>query len=291
MTACWSTPATGRGRCVASPSARCAAQLLGFERKYNPSLAPRELDEFISFATNDLPEQPGNHNRIKSMNRLGVRPLGEVKAKPLSIREAIPHFQRGAGLLDTRSKESFVQAHVPGSVHLEADDQLSNRVGFVFPPDVPIILLLSDPADYERVFFSLVRVGYDTVVGYLAEGLDVWEQMGLPLTAGDIQDIQPAELNNLLMSGNGSRPVVVDVREPWEYRQGHVPGAVLMPLGQLSMRLGELDVEKPVAVICATGNRSQSASALLGQKGFKTVYNVVGGTSEWTRSGLEIERS
>jgi rhodanese-related sulfurtransferase len=85
--------------------------------------------------------------------------------------------------------------------------------------------------------------------------------------------------------------VVVDVREPWEYRQGHVPGALLMPLGQLSMRLGELDVEKPVAVICATGNRSQSASALLGQKGFKTIYNVVGGTSEWIRNGLEIERS
>jgi rhodanese-related sulfurtransferase len=57
------------------------------------------------------------------------------------------------------------------------------------------------------------------------------------------------------------------------------------------MRLGELDLEKPVAVICATGNRSQSASALLGQKGFKTVYNVLGGTSEWMRSGFELERN
>jgi rhodanese-related sulfurtransferase len=115
--------------------------------------------------------------------------------------------------------------------------------------------------------------------------------MGLPLTAGDIQDIQPTELNDLLLSGNGSRPVVVDVREPWEYYQGHVPGALLMPLGQLAMRLNELDIEKPVAVICATGNRSQSASALLGQKGFKIIYNVLGGTSEWMRSGLEIERN
>jgi rhodanese-related sulfurtransferase len=264
---------------------------LGFERKYNPALAPRELDEFVVFATSDLPEQPGNHKRIKSMNRRGVKPLGEVKAKPLSIREAIPYFQRGAGLLDTRSKEAFVRAHVPGSVHLEADDQLSNRIGFVFPPDVPVILLLSGPADYEGVFYSLARVGYDNVAGYLAEGLDIWEKMGLPLTAGDIQDIQPAELYDLLLSSNGSRPVVVDVREPWEYRQGHVPGALLMPLGQLAIRLGELDVEKPVAVICATGNRSQSASALLGQKGFKTVYNVLGGTSEWARSGFEIERN
>ncbi len=65
--------------------------------------------------------------------------------RPLTIREAIPHFQRGAGLLDTRSKEEYVRAHIPGSVHLEADSQLSNRIGFVFPPDVPVILLLADP--------------------------------------------------------------------------------------------------------------------------------------------------
>lgn len=284
-------PGHGAGSLCGKSIGAMRSTTLGFERKYNPALALRELDEFVSFATSNLPEQPGNYTRIKSMNRAGVKPLDDVQAKPLGIREAIPYFQRGAGLLDTRPKDAFVQAHVPGSVHLEADDQLSNRIGFVFPPDVPLILLLSDPGNYERVFFSLARVGYDNVIGYLAEGLDVWEKMGLPLTAGDIQDIQPAELDDLLRSGNGSRPVVVDVREPWEYRQGHVPGALLMPLGQLSMRLGELDVEKPVAVICATGNRSQSASALLGQKGFKTVYNVVGGTTLWARSGLEIERN
>jgi len=283
-------PGHGAGSLCGKSIGAMRSTTLGFERKYNPALALHELGEFVTFATSDLPEQPGNHKRIKSMNRAGVKPLGDVEPKPLIIREAIPYFQHGAGLLDTRSKENFIQAHVPGSVHLEADDQLSNRIGFVFPPDVPVILLLSDPTDYERVVYSLARVGYDNVVGYLAEGLDVWEKMGLPLTAGDIMDIQPVELNELLISGNGSRPVVVDVREPWEYRQGHVPGAILMPLGQLATRVGELDLEKPVAVICATGNRSQSASALLGQKGFKTVYNVLGGTTQWARSGLKLER-
>lgn len=284
-------PGHGAGSLCGKSIGSMRSTTLGYERKHNVALAPRELDEFVTFATSDLPEQPGNHKRIKSLNRIGVKPLGKVEPKPLTIQEAIPHFQRGAGLLDTRSKDDFVQMHVPGSVHLEADDQLSNRIGFVFPPDVPVILLLSDPADYEKVVFSLARVGYDNVVGYLAEGLDIWEKMGLPVTSGDIKDIQPVELNDLLINGNGSRPVVVDVREPWEYHQGHIPGAILMPLGQLSSRLNELDLEKPVAVICATGNRSQSASALLGQKGFKTVYNVVGGTMQWMRSGLQLERN
>ena len=176
-------------------------------------------------------------------------------------------------------------------MHLEADEQLSNRIGFVFPSDAPVILLLSDPSEYEQVVYSLARVGYDNVIGFLAEGLDVWEKMGLPLTAGDIKDLEPIELRQILETCvDGNCPEIVDVREPWEYQQGHVPGALLIPLGQLSMRVNELNPERPVAVICATGNRSQSAAALLGQKGFKTVYNVTGGTSAWMYNGLELER-
>jgi hydroxyacylglutathione hydrolase len=211
-----------------------------------------------------------------------------VEVRPLTIQESIPHFQSGAGLLDTRSKDAYVQAHVPGSVHLEADAQLSNRIGHVFPPETPMILLLADPADYERVVYSLARVGYENVVGYLAEGLDIWERMRLPIAAGDIKDIEPNELQNILEHCNGDCPIVVDVREPWEYQQGHVPGAVLMPLGQLSKRIRELNPDHPVAVICASGSRSQSAAAMLGQKGFKTVYNVVGGTGAWMYSGLPL---
>jgi glyoxylase-like metal-dependent hydrolase (beta-lactamase superfamily II)/rhodanese-related sulfurtransferase len=285
-------PGHGAGSLCGKSIGAMRSTTLGFERKYNPALSPRGRDEFIQFATSDLPEQPGNHTRIKAMNRKGVKPLGEVKGQPLTVRESVRHFQSGAGLLDTRSKEEYIKAHVPGAVHLEADSQLSNRIGFVFPPDAPMILLLEDASKYEQVVYSLARVGYENVVGYLSEGLDIWEQMGLPLTSGDIQDIEPVELDKLLKtSSNGSRPMVLDVRELWEYQKGHVPGATLIPLGQLSSRVSELNPETPIAVICASGNRSQSAAALLGQKGFKTVYNVVGGTSAWIRSRLEVERN
>jgi len=283
-------PGHGAGSLCGKSIGAMRSTTLGFERKYNPALAPRERDEFVEFAINGLPEQPGNHTRIKSMNRKGVKALGKIEVRPLTIQESIPYFQRGAGLLDTRSKEEYVKAHVPGSVHLEADTQLSNRIGFVFPPDAPMILLIEDVSQYEQILYSLARVGYENVVGYLAEGLDVWKNMGLPITSGDIKDVEPKEMYQIMQScSNGDCPVVVDVREPWEYRQGHVPGAVLIPLGQLSSRLNELDPERPVAVICASGSRSQSAAALLGQKGFKTVYNVSGGTGAWMYSGLELE--
>lgn len=193
------------------------------------------------------------------------------------------HFQRGAGLLDTRSKAAYVQAYILGSVHLEADPQLSNRIGFVFPPEAPIILLLANPADYERVAYSLARVSYENVIGYLAEGLNVWESMGLPIKAGNVKDIEPSEPHNILEHSTDDCPIVVD-----ENLQGYKPGAILMPLRQLSTRLAELNPEHSVAVIFANGIRSQSAAARLEQKGFKTTYNVVGGTGAWIYSGLPL---
>ncbi len=285
-------PGHGAGSLCGKSIGSMRTTTLGFERKYNPALAPRDMDEFVEFATSGLPEQPGNHTRIKAMNRKGVKPLGKFKVFPLTIQESIPYFQRGAGLLDTRSKEEYVKAHVPGSVHMEADHQLSNRIGFVLPPDAPMILLIEDASQYEQIIYSLARVGYENVVGYLAEGLDAWEKIGLPIISGDIKDVEPVELHQILQNcSNGDCPKIVDVREVWEYKQGHVPGATLIPLRQLASRLSELNPEMPVAVICASGSRSQSAAALLGQKGFKTVYNVVGGTGAWMYSGLELEKN
>lgn len=283
-------PGHGAGSLCGRSIGSMRSTTLGYERRYNPALAERERNDFMAFATSNLPEQPGNHQRIKDMNRRGPTPLGDIVARPLNIREAIPYFQRGAALLDTRSKEAYISKHVPGSVHLPADNQFSNRVGFVLSPEFSLILIVDSEADYLQVVYSLARVGYEKVAGYLVENLDAWEAMGLPVASGDIEDITPDELHELLLTGNDSKPVVLDVREAWEYAQGHVPGAILIPLGQLDYRIADLDPEKPVAVICATGNRSQSGAALLGQKKFRKIYNVMQGTSGWVRRGFSLER-
>lgn len=289
-------PGHGAGSLCGKSIGAVRSTTIGFERHNNPALFPQERDEFIEFATAGLPEQPANVGDIKRMNRRGPRPLGEVQPRPLTIQASIPYFQSGAALLDLRPKAAFKAEHIPGAVHLELDDQLSNRIGFALSPDVPVILFLGEPtrpdlaADYRRAVYALARVGFDQVAGYLAEGLDVWGAYGLPLTSGDVQDITPAELSALLEKGNGSKPVVLDVREPWEFAQGHVPGARLIPLGELSRKVSDLDPSAPVAVICATGSRSLSAAALLGGKGFETIYNVTGGTMRWMQSGLPLER-
>lgn len=284
-------PGHGAGSLCGKSIGSVRSSTIGYERHYNPTLQVHEREKYIAFATSDLPEQPGNHKRIKQINRQGPPPLVEVTPRGLSVQQAVAEFRRGAALLDLRSKGDYKSRHIPGAVHLEADDQLSNRVGFVLPPDVPLILMLMQPDDYQRVVYSLARVGYDSVVGYLADSLSAWEAMGLPVTSGDVRDIDPLELYGLMEQDNGNRPVIVDVRESWEYGQGHVPGARLISLGEFSRRVGDFNPAQPIAVICASGTRSQSAAALLGQKGFETVYNVVGGTVGWIQRGLPLEHN
>lgn len=80
---------------------------------------------------------------------------------------------------------------------------------------------------------------------------------------------------------------IVDVREPREYVAGHVPGAVLIPMGQLPSRMTELDLSAPVYVVCASGNRSAAMTDLLRHAGFDA-YSVAGGTGGWTQSGRPV---
>jgi rhodanese-related sulfurtransferase len=84
--------------------------------------------------------------------------------------------------------------------------------------------------------------------------------------------------------------LLVDVREPAEYAQGHAPGATLIPLGQLEQRLAELGSRKdrPIALICRSGSRSGKAQVLLEKAGFTKAVNVEGGMNAWTQAGLPV---
>ena len=82
----------------------------------------------------------------------------------------------------------------------------------------------------------------------------------------------------------------IDVRTVEEYTGGHAKGAKNLPLDKLEAELAALNQDKPVYVICETGRRSQKGSEILQKAGFKDVYNITGGTSEWISAGLPTEK-
>jgi len=107
------------------------------------------------------------------------------------------------------------------------------------------------------------------------------------LFGAPLPSVSAADLSEKLK--NGKRPLVVDVRQPEEYRQGHIDGAKLIPLGELPQRLKELPKDKEIVCVCASGNRSRSATKRLIHEGYNAV-NMNGGMMSWARSGLSIKK-
>ena len=83
---------------------------------------------------------------------------------------------------------------------------------------------------------------------------------------------------------------VIDVREPDEYRRGHVPGAKLIPVSTVLSRREELNHDKDLIFVCAVGQRSALACEMAAAVGLTRLYNLEGGTDAWAKAGHDLER-
>lgn len=123
------------------------------------------------------------------------------------------------------------------------------------------------------------------VVFPLAAALGLWLVLGAQSSlAVNNVDVKQAQL----MSDQGA--LLLDVREPSEYAEGHAPNAVLIPLGQLSARMQEIASykDKPVVVMCRSGRRSAKATNMLQEAGYSQARNISGGIKAWKNEGLEV---
>lgn len=101
----------------------------------------------------------------------------------------------------------------------------------------------------------------------------------------ELVDLTPSELDERLPS----YAAVVDVRTPREYQQGHIPGAISIPLGREGSLAGRWPQEAELVLICKTGHRSQAAAATLLGMGFQRVSHLKGGMGAWNKAGLRVE--
>ena len=104
-------------------------------------------------------------------------------------------------------------------------------------------------------------------------------------------DFSAEEFKSFLESSDFTGGLLLDVRTEDEYNSGHIGGAVLIPVGDLPGRIGEIDAykNKPVMVYCRSGKRSMMAVEQLKSAGFKKIYNLKGGIISWTAAGYPIE--
>ena len=281
-------PAHGAGSmCGAGMSGR-PFSTLGYERLANPYLDPDLTPEtFACRLLGSSPPFPPYYRRMKRLNSEGPPILGGLPGidRPLAPDEVERRAAAGAVVVDARGRGPFAAGHIPGALGIGLDGSTSMWASWLVPYDRPIVLVASSARGLELVARALVRVGLDSVEGYLDGGMDAWAQGGRPVEG--LTRLAPAELARRLEDGE---PVLVlDVRSDDEFAAGHVPGALHVMAGHLGDGIEEVpDDGRTIVVVCRTDYRSTAAASVLLRAGIpaERVANVAGGMTAWRAAGL-----
>ena len=177
-------------------------------------------------------------------------------------------------ILDTRNSEIFTEGFIPGSISIGLNGRFAEWAGSLLPYETPL-LLVCDPGKEKESIIRLARVGLDNVQGYLEGGYETWKNGNEPLDM--IINIEPDEL--LMDIPFDKNLVVLDVRRPVEFAEGHLSEAINIPLNEMTDPgiMANIEDRHNLYVHCASGYRSVIAASLLKRQGFHNLHHVTGG--------------
>jgi len=254
---------------------------IGFERRHNDLLSEQDEDRFVQRATSSLPPQPPNFQAVVDLNR-GPLVRETVDAHPLTPRQVEMKQRAGALVVDVRTALQFDEAHIPDSVSNPAVQAgFGTKLAWIADRDQEVVFVGRDAADGIRAAHLAGSVGITTLGGYLEGGMTSWREERRDTRR--LRRVDVHELRELMQDGATQ---LLDVRERAEWDAGHIPGSVLTPYHDIKSVPEGLDPERPIAVICSSGQRSGVAASLLARQGAGEVLHVVdGGVGTWARQG------
>jgi hydroxyacylglutathione hydrolase len=275
-------PGHGAGSLCGAGIGTDAFSTIAQERRFNPMLQFRDREAFVAAVLGDLPEAPAYFARMKRLNRAGPAVVGLARGvdPPPAITAAVAAelLAKGGWSLDLRTAAAYGSGHATGAINVAFGPKIGYWTGWIVPPDVPIVLMVDGgprmAADARR---QLLRVGLDSIAGYVQGGFDAWRVAALPVR--QLPQISSVELRDRTRHADGV--TVVDVRSAREWRADHIEGALNIPVGELIDRLGEIPRRAMVATLCEGGFRSSLAASLLERAGIANLVNVVGGMTAW----------
>ena len=185
-------------------------------------------------------------------------------------------------LIDTRLANEYTKKHVPGSACAPySRSGWGKAVAGYFGNDVGDVAILGTNETIVDAAAKEAKENGFNVVHVISDGMKGWESSNLPVA--EMSEITPEELYE-----NSSDYTVIDVREPFEWSSGVIPGSMKIPMEELPSKLEELPKDRKYAIVCASGSRSQSAALYMADSGFDA-GNVVGGMSRWLSRSLPVE--
>jgi len=269
-TAVW--PTHGAGSFCSAPPGAARTSTIGEQKTGNPLLTAADEDTFVRMLIDSLGSYPAYFARLGELNRHGQLVTAAPLLAPLDAARVRRLLGDGAIAVDVRPVRAYAAGHLPGSLAIPLREQYATWLGWLAPPDVPIVIVRDPGQEPADILWPALNIGHTTIVGELAGGVPAWTAAGGQLATTPV--VSPAEMDTT---------TVVDVRQANEVTGGHLPGAHLIELGSLAEHAGDLPTG-PATVMCGHGERAATAASLLERAGHREVSILAGGPHDWAKA-------
>ncbi len=261
------------------------ASTIGFERLHNPLLRISEESEFVAETIANLGAQPPNFHAIVDLNHGPLLTEG-AELPRLFPGQLLRCAQEGALVVDVRTLLQFAEAHVPGAISVPLHrGGFGTKLAWLAADADKIVFVGRDDEDGRRAGGLAAAVGLARSAqrgGLLAGGMTSWTAENHPVAR--LERLAVEKLGALLDVQPGTQ--VLDARELSEWRTGHIPGSICVPWHDITAIPDDLDPARPVAVICASGQRAGVAASLVQRLGARGVIHITGGgVPKWAELG------
>ncbi|TDE09182.1 MBL fold metallo-hydrolase [Dyadobacter psychrotolerans] len=271
-------PAHGSGTLCGKALSDANSSTMGEQKAENWSLQPMSEQAFVSELTTDQPFIPAYFPFDVELNKKGALPFQESvsKVKMLSSVSDQSSLDQHIWIVDSRPQKDFKQGHLAKSINIMDGTKFETWLGSMIDPNEQFYLVAADTATLERLIARAASIGYETNIKEAFVADDGPETM--PVL--DIDDFSEHQQNY----------TIVDVRNPTEVESNKIfADSIAIPLAELEDRVGEIPMDKPVAVHCAGGYRSAIGSSLIASLtgGAKPVYDISEHIKEFDKQPTE----
>jgi hydroxyacylglutathione hydrolase len=271
-------PAHGAGSACGKNMSKETSDTLGHQKQVNYALrADMSKAEFIKEVITGLMPPPNYFPLNVKMNKEGYDNIAEVLARgtqalsPEAFDAAAN--ETGALILDTRDPQTFAKGFIPNSINIGIDGSFAPWVGTLITDIKQPLLIVAEAGREQEVVTRLARVGYDYALGYLAGGLEAWQNAGKEVDT--IESITAEEVANRQAKDLNLR--ILDVRKISEYQAEHIENAENVSLDYINQTMAMVKKDQTYFVHCAGGYRSMIFISILKARGYENLIDVKGG--------------
>ena len=264
-------PAHGAGSACGESMDERPYTSIGYEKLTSKPLQFSSKKAFVkSYARMRI--KPRYFDRMEVLNVKGAAFVGNAVVLGAMTVDEVAKLKNDILLVDVRTKEGFIGGHIPGSIFLHKEN-LTSFLGSIYLPDQKIAFVTDGKAgEMEEIYWYCRRIGFDNIVGYLPEGIEVWQEKG-----NEVAQLESISAKKYKDMPKRDDIILLDIRDYVEVEAGDPDkDKIQIPLKILYKSLDRLDKKKTIYILCSSGNRATTASSYLEGKGYHAVV-ITGG--------------